>query len=91
MPPGRMQGRGKEEHLDRDTEWWISEEEWRWKKRKKRSKRMMKAEVGFESEEDDHKNGDGGGKRRLVLSANRVSCAPDRVLEVKWKGKWKVW
>jgi hypothetical protein len=35
----------------RETERWISEEQWRGE-RKKRLKRMRKAEVGFEFEED---------------------------------------
>lgn len=48
-------GQQEEEYWDRYTEMWISEEEW---KCKKRLKRMRKPEGGVEFEEDGKKNGD---------------------------------
>lgn len=53
------------------------------KKRKKRLKR--KAEVGFEFEEDDDKNGDRVSKKIGVKCKQSEPCA--RVLEMKWKGR----
>jgi hypothetical protein len=39
---------GEDKYWDRDKERWIAEEEWRGERRRKRSKRIRKAEVGFE-------------------------------------------
>ena len=75
---------GEEEYWGRDTERRISEEEWRGKKRKKRLKKMRKAEVGFEFEEDGDKSGDGVSKRIGVKCKQSELCAiPSSVGEME--------